>query len=71
MKKIYDRPMMHMVNVETSSFIAASPGLRWTARENIDDPSETVEDSNWGLINYDKGEGNYKKDEDPWNSDNW
>ncbi len=69
MKKIYTRPNITMVNIETSSFIAASPNLQWVVKEKVDD--ETEDPFDFGPINIDKGEGNYPKDYDPWNSENW
>lgn len=69
MKKTYKRPVITMVNVETSSFIAASPKLQWVVKKDVED--ETEDPFDFGDINKDNGEGSYPKDIDPWNPDNW
>lgn len=67
MKKIYICPMTTTIMAETCSICAGS--LKWTERTESQDPEE--EPSSWGEIIYDKGEGTFKKEEDPFDSDNW
>jgi hypothetical protein len=67
MKKIYMCPMTTTIMAETCSICAGS--LKWTERTESQDPEE--EPSSWGEIIWDKGEGTFKKEEDPFNPDNW
>lgn len=67
MKKRYICPMTTTIMAETCSICAGS--LKWTERTESQDPEE--EPSSWGEIIYDKGEGTFKKEEDPFDSDNW
>lgn len=67
MKKIYTCPMTTTIMAETCSICAGS--LKWTERTESQDPEE--EPSSWGEIIYDKGPGTFKKEEDPFDSDNW
>jgi hypothetical protein len=67
MKKIYMCPMTTTIMAETCSICAGS--LKWTERTESQDPEE--EPSSWGEIIWDKGEGTFKKEEDPFDSDNW
>lgn len=59
--------MTTTIMAETCSICAGS--LKWTERTESQDPEE--EPSSWGEIIYDKGEGTFKKEEDPFDSDNW
>lgn len=60
-------PMTTTIMAETCSICAGS--LKWTERTESQDPEE--EPSSWGEIIYDKGQGTFKKEEDPFDSDNW
>lgn len=60
-------PMTTTIMAETCSICAGS--LKWTERQESQDPEE--EPSSWGEIIYDKGQGSFDKDEDPFNPDNW
>lgn len=60
-------PMTTTIMAETCSICAGS--LKWTERTESQDPEE--EPSSWGEIIWDKGEGTFKKEEDPFDSDNW
>lgn len=59
--------MTTTIMAETCSICAGS--LKWTERPESQDPEE--EPSSWGEIIYDKGPGTFKKEEDPFDSDNW
>jgi hypothetical protein len=69
MKKIYICPMTTTIMAETCSICAGS--LKWTERTESQDPEVPGEPSTWGEIIWDKGEGTFKKEEDPFNPDNW
>lgn len=58
--------MTTTIMAETCSICAGSPP-KWTERSESQDPEE--EPSSWGEIIYD--EGQFKKKEDPFDSDNW
>lgn len=60
-------PMTTTIMAETCSICAGS--LKWTERSESQDPEE--EPSSWGEIIWDKGQGTFKKEEDPFDSDNW
>lgn len=60
-------PMTTTIMAETCSICAGS--LKWTERPESQDPEGTEEPSSWGEIIYDKGQ--FNKDEDPFDSDNW
>lgn len=62
-------PMTATIMAETCSICAGS--LKWTERPESQDPEGTEEPSSWGEIIYDKGQGTFKKEEDPFDSDNW
>ena len=66
MKKIYMCPMTTTIMAETCSICAGSPP-KWTERSESQDPEEKP--SSWGEIIWDKGQ--FKPEEDPFNSDNW
>ena len=59
-------PMTTTIMAETCSICAGSP-LKWVVDKNQDDTE--VPESNWGEIIWDKEQ--FKKEEDPFNSDNW
>lgn len=67
MKKRYMCPMTTTIMAETCSICAGS--LKWTERPESQDPEE--EPSSWGEIIWDKGQGTFKKEEDPFDPDNW
>ena len=52
---------------ETCSICAGS--LKWTERTESQDPEVPGEPSTWGEIIWDKGQ--FNKDEDPFDPDNW
>ena len=58
--------MTTTIMAETCSFCAGSP-LKWVVDKNQDDTE--VPEYNWGEIIWDKEQ--FKKEEDPFNSDNW
>lgn len=68
MKKRYICPMTTTIMAETCSICAGSPP-KWTERPEPQDPEVPEEPSSWGEIIYDKGQ--FNKDEDPFDSDNW
>ena len=59
-------PMTTTIMAETCSFCAGSPP-KWTERSESQDPEEKP--SSWGEIICD--ERQFKKEEVPFNSDNW
>lgn len=59
-------PMTTTILAETCSICAGS--LKW-AEYPKQDPDESDEPSSWGEIIWD--EGTFKKEEDPFDSDNW
>lgn len=59
-------PMTTTIMAETCSICAGSPP-KWTERSESQDPEEKP--SSWGEIIWD--EEQFKKEEDPFNSDNW
>lgn len=60
-------PMTTTIMAETCSICAGS--LKWTERTESQDPEVPGEPSTWGEIIWD--EGQFKKEEDPFDSDNW
>ena len=60
-------PMTTTIMAETCSICAGS--LKWTERSESQDPEVPGEPSTWGEIIWD--EGQFKKKEDPFDSDNW
>lgn len=60
-------PMTTTIMAETCSFCAGST-LKWAVYPK-QDPDESDEPSSCGEIIWD--EGQFKKEEDPFNSDNW
>lgn len=61
--------MTTTIMAETCSICAGS--LKWTERTESQDPEVPGEPSSWGEIIWDKGPGTFKKEEDPFDSDNW
>ena len=59
--------MTTTIMAETCSICAGS--LKWTERPESQDPEVPGEPSTWGEIIYD--EGQFKKEEDPFDPDNW
>ncbi len=59
-------PMTTTIMAETCSICAGSPP-KWTERSESQDPEEKP--SSWGEIIWD--ERQFKKEEDPFDSDNW
>lgn len=59
--------MTTTIMAETCNICAGSPPLKWT--EYPQDPEVPGEPSSWGEIIWD--EGQFKKKEDPFDSDNW
>lgn len=59
--------MTTTIMAETCSICAGS--LKWTERSESQDPEVPGEPSSWGEIIWD--EGQFKKEEDPFDSDNW
>ena len=58
-------PMTTTIMAETCSICAGS--LKWTERTESQDPEE--EPSSWGEIIWDNGQ--FNKEDDPFDSDNW
>lgn len=69
MKKKYMCPMTTTIMAETCSICAGS--LKWTERTESQDPEVPGEPSTWGEIIWDEGQGTFKKEEDPFDPDNW
>lgn len=61
--------MTTTILAETCSICAGS--LKWTERTESQDPEVPGEPSTWGEIIWDKGQGSFKPEEDPFNPDNW
>lgn len=61
--------MTTTIMAETCSICAGS--LKWTERTESQDPEVPGEPSTWGEIIWDKGQGTFDEDEDPFNPDNW
>lgn len=62
-------PMTTTIMAETCSICAGSPP-KWAVYPQKQDDTEVPDDpSSWGEIIYDKGQ--FNKDEDPFNPDNW
>lgn len=60
-------PMTTTIMAETCSICAGS--LKWTERTESQDPED--EPSSWGEIIWDKGQGSFKPEEDPFDPNNW
>lgn len=61
-------PMTTTIMAETCSICAGS--LKWVVYPQNQDTEVPEEQSNWGEIIYDKGQGTFE-DKDPFDSDNW
>ena len=62
MKREYRKPAIEVVDIETmATCVVAS----W----HVDGPGRPSTDQ--GYIIEDKGQGEYKPEDDPWNSNNW
>ena len=62
--------MTTTIMAETCSFCAGSTRI-WVVDKNQDDTEVQKEPSSWGEIIYDKGQGSFKPEEDPFNPNNW
>ena len=60
--------MTTTIMAETCSICAGSPP-KWEVYPKQDDPEVSEEPSSWGEIIWD--EGQFKKEEDPFDPDNW
>lgn len=60
--------MTTTIMAETCNICAGSPP-KWAVYPKQDDPEVSEEPSSWGEIIWD--EGQFKKEEDPFDSDNW
>lgn len=60
--------MTTTIMAETCNICAGSPP-KWTERSESQDPEVPEDPSSWGEIIYDKGQ--FNKDEDPFDSNNW
>lgn len=61
-------PMTTTIMAETCNICAGSPP-KWTERPEPQDPEVPEEPSSWGEIIWDNGQ--FNKEDDPFNSDNW
>lgn len=68
MKKRYMCPMTTTIMAETCCICAGSP-LKWAVDHKPQEPELPEDPSSWGEIIWD--EGQFKKEEDPFDSDNW
>ena len=62
MKREYRKPTIEVVDIETKATCVVAS---W----HVDGPGRPSTDQ--GYIIEDKGQGEYKPEDDPWNSDNW
>lgn len=60
--------MTTTIMAETCSICAGSPP-KWAVDKNQDDTE--VPEYNWGEIIWDKGQGSFKPEEDPFDPNNW
>ena len=63
MKREYRKPTIEVVDIETTE--ACLQAVSW----HVDGPGRPSSDQ--GYIEEDKGQGEYKPEDDPWNSKNW
>ncbi len=63
MKREYRKPTIEVVDIETTE--ACLQAVSW----HVDGPGRPSTDQ--GYIEEDKGQGEYKPEDDPWNSKNW
>lgn len=64
MKREYRKPTIEVVDIETTE--ACLQAVSWKVKGDSYNP-----DTDHGYIIEDKGQGEYKPEDDPWNSDNW
>ena len=62
MKRLYRKPTIEVVDIETKATCVVAS---W----HVDGPGRPSTDQ--GYIEEDKGQGEYKPEDDPWNSKNW
>ena len=62
MKREYRKPTIEVVGIETKATCVVAS---W----HVDGPGRPSTDQ--GYIIEDKGQGEYKPEDDPWNSNNW
>ena len=62
MKREYRKPTIEVVDIETKATCVVAS---W----HVDGPGRPSTDQ--GYIIEDKGQGEYKPEDDPWNSNNW
>lgn len=62
MKREYRKPTIEIVDIETKATCVVAS---W----HVDGPGRPSTDQ--GYIEEDKGQGEYKPEDDPWNSNNW
>ena len=62
MKREYRKPTIEVVGIETKATCVVAS---W----HVDGPGRPSTDQ--GYIIEDKGQGEYKTEDDPWNSNNW
>lgn len=60
MKRTYIKPAVEVVDLETMATCIQPQSWNVDGGKNPDDHGYIIEDN-----------GNFKKDDDPWNSDNW
>ena len=63
MKREYRKPTIEIVDIETTE--TCFKAVSW----HVDGPGRPSSDQ--GYIEEDKGQGEYKPEDDPWNSKNW
>lgn len=63
MKREYRKPTIEIVDIETTE--TCFKAVSW----HVDGPGRPSSDQ--GYIEEDKGQGEYKPEDDPWNSDKW
>ena len=64
MKREYRKPTIEVVDIETTE--TCFQAVSWRVKGDNTNP-----DTDHGYIEEDKGQGGYKPEDDPWNSDNW
>ena len=64
MKREYRKPTIEIVDIETTE--ACLQAVSWKVKGDSYNP-----DTDHGYIIEDKGQGEYKPEDDPWNSNNW
>ena len=63
MKREYRKPTIEIVDIETTE--TCFKAVSW----HVDGPGRPSSDQ--GYVEEDKGQGEYKPEDDPWNSKNW